>query len=113
MANELDENWTCLIVNFPKKLYVTTARILPANQCFLGEENGYKVKFIQLEKPTQNVFFESFNGKFRNYCLNLHWFACPINACSIIENWQKHFNHVSPHRSLSRIPPVVFAARVA
>lgn len=34
-----------------------------------------KLHFIQPEKPTQNAFIESFNGKFREYCLDLHWFA--------------------------------------
>ncbi|KAA3630541.1 MAG: hypothetical protein DWQ09_00005 [Proteobacteria bacterium] len=24
-------------------------------------------------KPTQNAFVKSFNGKFRDYCLDLHW----------------------------------------
>ncbi|MET3515020.1 transposase InsO family protein [Pseudacidovorax sp. 1753] len=25
-------------------------------------------------KPTQNAYIESFNGKFRDECLNEHWF---------------------------------------
>jgi transposase InsO family protein len=32
-------------------------------------------------KPTDNAFIESFNGTFRDECLNTHWFetlvACP------------------------------------
>ena len=30
--------------------------------------------FIQPEKPVQNAFIESFNGKFRDEGLNEHWF---------------------------------------
>ena len=37
--------------------------------------------FIEPGKPTQNGHLESFNGKFRDECLNLHWFTssapCP------------------------------------
>ena len=31
--------------------------------------------FIQPCKPTQNAFVKSFYGKFRDACLNLHWFT--------------------------------------
>ena len=80
---------------------------------FWAKRTGTKLHFIQPGKPTQNAFVESFNGKFRDYCLNLHWFASLIDARAIIENWQRHFNHVRPHSSLGRIPPAVFAERVA
>ncbi|KUJ82701.1 transposase, partial [Microbulbifer sp. ZGT114] len=39
-----------------------------------GYENGVKLKLIQPGKPTQNGYIESFNGKFRDECLNEHWF---------------------------------------
>lgn len=80
---------------------------------FWSKKTGTKLHFIQPGKPTQNAFVESFNGKFRDYCLDLHWFASLIDARSIIKNWQRHFNHVRPHRSLGRIPPAVFAKQVA
>ena len=41
---------------------------------FWAREQHVKLHFIQPGKPTQNAFVESFNGKFREYCLNLHWF---------------------------------------
>ena len=81
---------------------------------FWAKKTGTKLHFFQPGKPTQNAFVESFNGKFRDYCLNLHWFAsldrCPLNHH---QNWQRHFNYVRPHRSLDRIPPAVFAGQVA
>ena len=80
---------------------------------FWAKKTGTRLHFIQPGKPTQNAFVESFNGKFRNYCFNLHWFASLVDARPIIESWHRHFNHVRPHRSLRRIPPVVFAKRVA
>jgi putative transposase len=35
---------------------------------------GVKLIFIQPGKPTQNAYIESFNGPFRDECLNDHWF---------------------------------------
>ena len=42
---------------------------------FWSKRTGTKLHFIQPGKPTQNAFVESFNGKFRDYCLDLNWFA--------------------------------------
>jgi putative transposase len=39
-----------------------------------AKEKSVKLGFIQPGKPTQNAFIESLNGKFRNECLNQHWF---------------------------------------
>lgn len=72
-----------------------------------------KLHFIQPGKPTQNAFVESFNGKFRDYCLNLHWFASLDDARSTISDWRNHYNHVRPHRSLNQKPPAVFASEAA
>lgn len=36
--------------------------------------NGVKLDFSRPGKPTDDAFFESFNGKFRQECLNQHWF---------------------------------------
>jgi putative transposase len=80
---------------------------------FWSQQSGVKLHFIQPGKPTQNAFVESFNGKFREYCLNLHWFASLEDARSTINDWQDHYNHVRPHRSLGSKPPAVFAKEVA
>ena len=50
---------------------------------FWQKESGVKLAFIQPGKPTQNAFVESLNGKFRNECLNRHWFR------SLEEAWKK------------------------
>ena len=36
--------------------------------------NGVKLDFSRPEKPTDNAFIESFNGRLRDECLNQHWF---------------------------------------
>jgi putative transposase len=80
---------------------------------FWSKRTNVKLHFIQPGKPTQNAFVESFNGKFREYCLNLNWFAGMEDARSTIEHWRQHYNHVRPHRSLGKKPPAVFAREVA
>ena len=80
---------------------------------FWAKRTGVKLHFIQPGKPTQNAFVESFNGKFREYCLNLNWFAGLEDARLTIEQWREHCNHVRPHRSLGKKPPAVFAREVA
>ena len=80
---------------------------------FWAKRAGVKLHFIQPGKPTQNAFVESFNGKFRDYCLNLNWFASLDDARETIDTWRDHCNHVRPHRSLGKKPPAVFAREVA
>jgi putative transposase len=50
--------------------------------------------FIQPGKPTQNALVESFNGKFRDFCSDLRWFASLDDARDEIDNWRGHSNHV-------------------
>lgn len=66
--------------------------------------------FIDPGKPNQNAWIESFNGKFRDECLNLHLFSDLHEAQEIASQWKEEYNTVRPHSSLGRIPPTVFAA---
>ena len=72
-------------------------------------QNNVKLKFIQPGKPTQNAFVESFNGKFRDECLNQHWFLNLDHARKEIEAWRKDYNEYRPHRSLNMKTPNEFA----
>ena len=80
---------------------------------FWAKRRGVKLQFTEPVKPTQNAFAESFNGKFREYCLDLNWFSSIDDARVIIDTWRKHYNHVRLHRSLGRKPPTVFAEEAA
>ena len=80
---------------------------------FWARGASVKLHFIQPGKPSQNAFIESFNGKFRAYCLDLYWFASIEDARSTIEHWRSHYNHERPHRSIGNKPPAVFAREVA
>lgn len=79
---------------------------------FWAQRTGVKLHFIQPGKPTQNAIVESFNGKFREYCLDLHRFASLTDARATIERWRTHYDHC-PHRPVGKIPPSVFAQKVA
>ena len=70
---------------------------------------GVKINFIQPGKPVQNCFVESFNGTFRDDCLNLHWFNTLAAAKIVIESWRREYNTERPHSSLKRLPPAKFA----
>ena len=59
----------------------------------------------------QNGYIESFNGKFRDECLNEHWFTSLAQARGMIADWRRDYNEVRPHSSCGRIPPAQFAAR--
>jgi putative transposase len=48
--------------------------------------------FIEPGKPNQNAFVESFNSRFRDECLNVHWFKTLDEARSILEDWRRDFN---------------------
>ena len=80
---------------------------------FWSKEADVKLAFIQPGKPTQNAFVESLNGKFRNECLNRHWFRALDEARVEIEAWRQQYNHVRPHSVLNYLPPVVFAQQAA
>ena len=48
-------------------------------------QRGVQLHFSQPGKPVQNAFLESFNGKFRDECLNEHWFLTLQEAQLMIE----------------------------
>jgi putative transposase len=70
---------------------------------------GVKLHFIRPGKPVENAYIESFNGKFRDECLNEHWFVGLDHARQIIEAWRQDYNEVRPHSALDNETPAVFA----
>ena len=66
--------------------------------------------FIDPGKPWQNGADESFNGKFRDQHLSLHWFRNRVEAKVSIEQWRRHYNEVRPHSSLGYRTPLEFKA---
>lgn len=76
-------------------------------------ERGLKLHFIQPGKPIQNAFVESFNARFRDECLNEHWFVSVGDVRRQAEDWRRDYNTLRPHSSLGQLTPEEFAARFA
>jgi putative transposase len=68
-------------------------------------DNGVTLDFSRPGKPTDNPYIESFNGSFRDECLNLHWFLSLEDARGKIEAWRTEYNSFRPHSSLGDLPP--------
>ena len=61
-------------------------------------------------RPPQNTYIESWNGKFRDECLNDHWFMSLRHAREIIAAWREEYNTERTHSSLGDITPAEFVA---
>ena len=76
-------------------------------------ENQVHLHFITPGRPMENGFIESFNGKFRDECLNENWFIDLRDARQKIEDWRCDYNQVRPHSALGYRTPEEFAAQAA
>jgi putative transposase len=68
-----------------------------------------RLHYIAPRKPTQNAYVESFNGKFRDECLNENTFDSLGEAREEIERWRIDYNSARPHRGLGQQTPEGFA----
>lgn len=74
-------------------------------------ERGVELDFSRPGKPTDNAQVESFNGRFRQECLNAHWFMSLDDAKGKIDEWRKYYNEVRPHSALQWQTPAQFATQ--
>jgi putative transposase len=74
-----------------------------------AEQRGVPLIYIQPGKPVQNSYIESFNGRFRDECLNANWFENLADARRKIETWRLDYNQARPHSSLAYRTPEEFA----
>jgi putative transposase len=73
-------------------------------------QNGVQLEFSRPGKPTDNAFVESFNGRFRDECLNQHWFASLEEVRQTVEAWRIEYNTERPHRALGQQTPAAWEA---
>ena len=71
--------------------------------------NDVELDFSRPGKPTDNAYIESFNGRFRQECLNQHWFLSMTDAQQRIDQWRKDYNEQRPHSALDNRTPKEFA----
>jgi len=74
--------------------------------------NGVVLDFSRRGKPTDNATIESFNGRLREACLNVHWFASLEDAQQKIDAFRWDDNEHRPHRALGGLSPREYAQRV-
>src|SRR5260370_3725331 len=71
-------------------------------------ENGVQLHFITPGRPMETGYIESFNGKFRDECLNENWFLDLADARQKIAACKWDYNHVRPHSALGYLTPMEF-----
>jgi len=74
-------------------------------------QRGVQLDFTRPGKPTDNSCIESFNGKLRDECLNVHQFVDLADARRRIEAWRIDYNHTRPHGALGHLTPREFVAQ--
>lgn len=73
-----------------------------------AKEKGVHLDYITPGKPMENGYIESFNGKFREECLNQNWFQNLSVASKCIEEWRNDYNNERPHSALGYLTPVKY-----
>ena len=61
--------------------------------------------YIAPSKPNQNARVESFNGRFRDKCLNMEEFASLAEARAVIERWRQNHRQVRSHSAHGGLTP--------
>ncbi len=72
---------------------------------------GIHLVFSRPGKPTDNAYIEAFNSRFRDECLDQHWFASLEEARQTVEAWRIEYNGQRPHGALGHQTPAEFEAR--
>jgi len=106
--------WLFLLHGAPKHIRSDNGPefIAKAIQEWLAE-SGSQTIYITPGSPWENPFIESFNGKFRDECLNMEIFANLREAQIVIEDWRHEYNENRIHSSLGYLTPKEFAERHA
>ena len=71
---------------------------------------GVQLDFTRPGKPTDNSHIESFNGRLRDECLNVHQFHSLADAQAKLEAWRIDYNQQRPHGALGHLTPSEFAS---
>lgn len=77
-----------------------------------AHDRGVTLRLIEPGKPNQNAYIESFNGRFRDECLNEHWFTSVAQAQVIIEAWRREYNEERPKKGLGGLTPAAYARQL-
>lgn len=92
--------------SIPKRIQVDNGSEFISKELDLwAYENEVTLDYSRPGKPTDNPYIESFNGSFRDECLNVNWFLSLEDAKEKIESWKEEYNSFRPHSSLNDLTP--------
>jgi putative transposase len=77
-----------------------------------AHERRVTLRLIEPGKPNQNAYVESFNGRFRDECLNEHWFTSLAHAEVVIEAWRREYNEERPKKGLGGMTPAAYGRQL-
>lgn len=102
----------CKYIGYPKSIRVDQgSEFISKNLDLWAYQNDVILDFSRPGKPTDNAFIESFNGKFRAECLNVHWFLSLSDAREKMEAWRREYNEVRPHSAIGNKSPIMLIDR--
>jgi putative transposase len=78
-----------------------------------AHERNVNLRQIDSDKPNQNAYIESFNGRLRVECLNEHWFTSFDHARGVIETWRSEYHDERPKRFLGGLTPSEYTKQVS
>jgi putative transposase len=97
----------------PQRIYCDNgSEFVSAAMDLWAYTNKVILDFSRRGKPTDNATIESFNGRFRSECLNVHWFLSLEDAEEKIETWRQDYNEHHPHRALKGLSPNEYARQM-
>jgi len=103
----------CVIRGYPKIIRTDNGKEFTGRAMLeWAHEHAVKLRLIEPGKPNQNAYIESFNGRFRDECLNEHWFANLRHARAVIEAWRKEYNEQRPKKGLGGLTPSQYAKQL-
>jgi putative transposase len=111
VARELDQ--IAAVRGYPAMIVSDNGTELTSHAILRWQEDRAVLwHYIAPGKPQQNGFVESFNGRFRDECLNENLFRGLPAARRTIEAWRIDYNTARPHTSLDGLTPATFATRL-
>ena len=85
------------------------ARVYLPRTRSVGFWHGVELRLISPASQRRTDLLRSFNGRFRDECLNEHWFSDIVHAGRSCD-WRLDYNECRPHSSLNYLTPAEFAA---
>ncbi len=98
----------CAQIGYPKTIRVDQgSEFISRDMDLWAYQRGVTLDFSRPGKPTDNAFIESFNGRFRQECLNTHWFMSLADAREKVEAWRRYYNEERPHSAIGNKSPIM------